>query len=172
MAPNRVGIRGFLFKVVSMAKPKEKYKPFSFESDRSILPRKKDGSLAKDNSANIYNSMLLSKAWHNLSAKQKELYLCCKAQYYGEQKKKSELMTEDEIENGVNADLSKRFTMNKSKWCEIYGLYTENTQRYFYSDMKALVQNGFIIVVENGRYMRTKNIYEFSEAWRGSGVWR
>ena len=154
-----------------MPKKRETYELRAFESERTFLPKKKNGSNIKDTSANIYTSMLLSTAWHNLSSKQKELYLYCKAQYFGESKSAEEHKTYNETVKGENANLSLRFTMNKSKWCEIYHIYTENTKRYFYSDMKALIQNGFVRAVERGKDTFTKNIYEFSDKWREQGVY-
>ena len=155
-----------------MGKKGEKvYIQKTFESEREFLPTKKSGGKVKDVSANIYISMLQSQAWHNLTYKQKELYLYCKAQYYGESKSKNEHLTAKEKECEENIDISKRFTMNKSKWCEIYGLYTESTQRHFYTDMKALIQNGFVKALEKGKRSRTKNIYEFSDKWREQGKW-
>jgi hypothetical protein len=154
------------------SKRKETYIPKTFESERSFLTPKKDGSKATDVSANIYISMLQSMAWHKLTGKQKELYLYCKAQYYGEKKSKKEHLTEDENNCGENIDISKRFTMNKSKWCEIYGIYSSNGQRHFYADMKALIENGFIKVIQNGKSNRTKNIYEYSDKWRELGIYK
>lgn len=155
-----------------MSKKKEKkYTPKEFESEREFLPVNKENIKVKDVSANIYISMLQSKAWHNLTSKQKELYLYCKAQYYGERKSKAEHLTVTEKECEKDIDISKRFTMNKSKWCEIYGLYTNGTQRYFYSDMKALIENGFVQTIEKGKTSRTKNIYEFSGRWKEQGRW-
>lgn len=153
-----------------MSKPKIKYIPRVFESDAELLPKKKNGKKATDVSANIYGSMLLSQAWYNLKGKQKELYLYCKLQYFAESKKKEELLTADERNAGAEPDLSKRFTMNKSKWCEIYHLYTDSTQRRFYEDMKALIEAGFIKVLETNQNTRKKNIYEFSDNWRKLGT--
>jgi hypothetical protein len=155
-----------------MPKKLEVYKPKSFESEVSFLPKTKKKICAKDVSSNIYLSMLMSQAWHDLSLKQKELYLYCKAQYFGEQKKESEHKTNNEIQQEINANLSIRFTMNKSKWCEIYHLYSDSGQRHFYKDMKSLVDNGFIKVVESGKTSRTKNIYEFSDKWREKGAYK
>ena len=160
---------GVFILVCDMAKKKENYVAKAFESEPSFLPKTKNKTSAKDVSANIYLSMLMSQAWHNLTLKQKELYLYCKAQYYGEAKTPQEHKTNNEIENDINANLQVRFTMNKSKWCEIYHLYSESGQRHFYEDMNALVENGFIKVVESGKTSRTKNIYEFSDRWRLQG---
>lgn len=150
---------------------KEIYKPRAFESEPTFLPQNEKGKHNTDTSANIYISMLQSQAWHNLTYKQKELYLYCKAQQFGETKKKSEHLTEYEKENKIDVDLSKRFTMNKSKWFNIYGLYTKNSQRHFYKDIKALIDNGFVIAVEKGQITRTKNIYEYTDKWRSLGKW-
>ena len=152
-----------------MPRNKNIYEPKTFESDKRLLPKNRNGTHIQDTSANIYTSMLLSAAWHKLSSKQKELYLYCKAQYFGESKSAEEHKTNNEIQNGTNANLQIRFTMNKSKWCEIYHIYTENTKRYFYSDMQALIDNGFVNRVERGKNTFTKNIYEFSDKWREQG---
>ena len=155
-----------------MPKKRAVYEPKSFESDAMILPKTKKKLCPKDVSANIYLSMLLSQSWHELSLKQKELYLYCKAQYYGEKKSENEHKTNNEIQKGIDANLSIRFTMNKSKWCEIYHIYSSNAQRHFYEDMKVLAEKGFISVVENGKQSRTKNIYEFSDKWREKGAYK
>lgn len=155
-----------------MSKRKTKYIPKSFESQANFLPKKRNGNNATDVSANIYISMLMSKAWHNLTEKQKELYLYCKAQYYAEKKTNSEHLTIQEKELKTNASIEMRFTMNKSKWCDIYGIYSENGKRHFYKDIQALVDNGFIDIIQNGKTNRTKNIYEFSDKWATLGQWK
>lgn len=107
---------------------------------------------SSDTSANIYMSMLLSDAWRALTAHQQRLYLYCKAQYYAEKKKPR--------------DDALCFTMNQSKWCGLYGMYTKSNARSFYRDMTALIQYGFVICVECGASSRTKSIYRFSDAWQ------
>lgn len=52
---------------------KKKYVPKAFESGK-----------AGDVSANIYASMMQSKAWNNLTNNAKVLYLYMKLQYYGQ----------------------------------------------------------------------------------------
>lgn len=109
-----------------------------------------------DISSNIYMSMLTSPAFRDLSAQQVTLYLYCKAQYYGEKKK-------------PNND-SLCFTMNKSKWSGLYGLYDGNNGRGFRRDMEALIEHGFITCVECGAVTRTKSIYRFSSEWQRWGT--
>lgn len=110
--------------------------------------------ISSDTSANIYVSMLTSKAWIDLTKNAKVLYLYCKAQYYAEKKKPN--------------NNSLQFTMNKSKWNSMYKIYTNQNQ--FYKDMGMLIEHGFIKCIENGSNTRTKNIYEFSSMWKNYGT--
>ncbi|MDL2232248.1 hypothetical protein LJC63_01540 [Ruminococcaceae bacterium OttesenSCG-928-L11] len=128
-----------------MGRRKKEYTKQSYEST----------GISWDTSANIYISMLQSKAWAELTAKQQVLYLYCKAQRYAEKKKPS-------------GDLS--FTMNRSKWCDLYGLYTVANNRMFYRDMAALIGRGFIICLECGAITRTKSVYAFSDMWQNYGT--
>ena len=131
-----------------MSRRKESYKPKSFESDQN----------KSDTSANIYMSMLLSDNWQKLSKNAQILYIYCKAQYYAEKNKpKSQLRQLTEQEQ------RQCFTMNKSKWQSLYGIYSN--ERQFYKDMNMLIENGFIELVENGKNTRTKSIYMLSNKW-------
>lgn len=107
---------------------------------------------SNDTSANIYVSMLLSAAWRALTAQQQRLYLYCKAQLYAEKQKPN------------NDHLC--FTMNQSKWAELYGLYEKSNAKGFYRDMSALIEKGFITCVQCGAITRTKSIYRFSSMWQ------
>lgn len=152
-----------------MSKKKGEYQPYKFESELSFTPKKKQGK-RKDVSSNIYYSMLVSNAWRKLTPKQKELYLFCKLQYFGQSLNAKTLRTEKEKDED-NVDISKRFVMNKELWLKEYGIYSESGQRHFYTDMQALIDNGFIMVIANGKNARKKNIYEFSDKWVNSGKW-
>lgn len=133
-----------------MSKKRTKYIPKSFESIGN----------ASDTSANIYMSMLLSDSWNRLTKNQQILYVYCKAQYYAEKKKpKPQILILSEEEKLLC------FTMNKGKWCELYRIYANGGQERFKKDMQALIDNGFIELVENGKTNRTKNIYKFSSKW-------
>lgn len=132
-----------------MSRAKIKYKKKSFESDGN----------SSDISANIYMSMLQNKNFKQLSDKQVRLYLYCKAQYYTEKRKPR---TNIELGGETSEEF---FTMNENKWKNLYGLYTENTRRYFYKDMSRLIELGFIDKVESGQHTRTSNIYKFSDRW-------
>lgn len=125
-----------------MNKKRKLYQKKPFESEGS----------SSDTSSNIYMSMLLSPAFRDLTAQQARLYLFCKAQYYAEKQKPN------------NDPLC--FTMNKSKWSGLYGLYDENNGRGFRRDMAALIEHGFITCQECGAITRTKSIYCFSSEWQ------
>lgn len=111
---------------------------------------------SNDTSANVYMSMLLSAAWRALTAQQQRLYLYCKAQLYAEKQKPN------------NDPFC--FTMNQSKWAELYGLYEKSNAKGFYRDMSALIEKGFITCVECGAITRTKSIYRFSSMWQNYGT--
>ncbi len=129
-----------------MSRKRKLYEKKGFESDGK----------PSDTSANLYMSMLVSPAWKNLSAQQKVLYLYCKGQFYGEKTKP-----------GGNGEC---FTMNKSKWCTLYGLYDSNNGKGFRRDMEQLIEKGFITCVECGAATRTKSIYRFSDKWKLYGT--
>lgn len=137
---------------------KKQYQPRTFESYPAIIDPKK----ASDTSANIYNSMLLSPAWMDLTPKQKELYLVCKAQMYG-QKRRPKI---DE-ENGVGKTA---FFMNRFIWGDTYKLYKlGSNERAFYRDMNALIDHGFIRCVYSGQHNKSKSVYDYSDRWRWFG---
>lgn len=125
--------------------PKAKKKPYRKQSFESI-------GISSDTSANIYMSILLSVAWRELTANQQRLYLYCKAQYYAEKRKPH--------------DNPFAFTMNRSKWCNLYGLYVDTNGEGFRRDRDALIRHGFIRVIENGETTRTKTVYEFWDMWQ------
>jgi hypothetical protein len=131
-------------------KNKQKYVPKSFESTGS----------SSDTSANIYVSMLMSERWQSLTKNAQVLYVYCKAQYYAEKKKPT-----PQVKEVTESERTKCFTMNKSKWKDLYGIYKSDNGQ-FNKDMKMLIENGFVKIVENGSITRTKTIYCFSDEWR------
>ena len=131
----------------------KKYIPQGFESF----------GYSNDTSANIYLSMLVSPAWLALTKNAQILYVYCKSQYYAERRKPI-----PQIRQLNDTQLKRCFTMNKSKWLDIYHIYNSEYGQ-FYKDMAMLVEQGFIEVVESGKSNRTKSIYMFSDKWREKG---
>lgn len=130
-----------------MAKKRIKYIKRGFESD----------GRSDDVSANIYFSMITHSKFIQLTGRQLKLYLVCKLQYYKQSK--------HPIDSAGNTD-SSYFYMNRELWQNVYQLYSPNTQRHFYTDMQALIDLGFIELVESGKFSRTKNIYKLSDKWQ------
>lgn len=134
-----------------MSKRKERYVPKTFESMGN----------SNDVSANIYMSMLMSKNWMALTKNQQVLYLYCKAQLYAEKRKPKPMIIQlSESEQNL------LFTMNRSKYVSLYKLYSEGNRQSFKKDMMALINLGFIELVEDNHNTRRKNIYKLSSLWR------
>jgi len=126
---------------------KPQYQKKSFEST----------GVSWDTSANIYMSILLSEAWRALTPAQAKLYLYCKAQLYAEKNKPITI-------DGETRD--EYFTMNRHKWCRLYGLYKDNNREGFHRSMDALIEKGFVELIQSGKTNRTKNIYALSSKWQ------
>lgn len=140
---------------------KKKYHPKAFESLGDTYTDA-TGHKRTDTSANIYESMLTSDAWKDLSFRQRALYTVCKAQYYGKRKPGKDF---PELPDVQGDDC---FYMNAAA-VERYGIYTKNMHREFYGDLKALCVHGLITCVSNGRANKSRSIYRFSAAW---GTWK
>jgi len=123
--------------------------------------------VSSDTSANIFASMMTSDAWMTLTASQKLLYVYCKAQYFGEKRKPKLLEGVSGLED-KSPDLI--FTMNKAKWCGLYGLYKGNNDKGFIRDMSALIDKGFVRCLIDGAVNRTRSVYEYSSMWRKYGT--
>lgn len=120
----------------------------------------KSGKQKGDTTANIYESMLRSEAWKDLSSKQQVLYLYCKAQYYGKAKPGSDFPDIPELQG------DELFYLNRELVVSEYELYSEGNRTKFYRDMKALEEHGFIQTVINGKRKHTRNIYKFVADWQ------
>lgn len=128
---------------------KKTYRPKSFESFGK----------SNDTSANLYESMLLSAAFMDLTPKQRLLYVYMKAQYYGKRKPGKD---NPDIENLQGDDL---FYFPRTL-AEKYNLYTRSNNRQFYNDIKAIEEHGFIKTISSGKATKTKSIYKFVGAWK------
>ena len=125
-----------------MAK-KKKYQKKDFESTGANY----------DVSANIYLSMVKSKAWLSLTKNQRLLYVYLKLQYYSQKRK-------------PDKDNKEMFYFNQTKWLNEYKLYSEGNKKSFYNDMEQLIIKGFIDCVSSGKTTREKNIYQYSSRWQ------
>lgn len=141
-----------------MSRGRKKYVPKRFESKGEKFIDE-NGKLRADTSANIYESLLLSDSFRDLSDRQKMLYIVAKAQYYGHRKPEKDY---PEIELFQGADV---FYLN---WNAVkrYGLYKDSMHSNFYKDMSALIEHGFIQRLSSGKGNRKKSIYKFSADWQ------
>ena len=94
--------------------------------------------------------MLQSYAWMQLTPQAQRLYLYMKLQKYGQKP--------------LEGYPSDTFVFNKAMYIKVYKLY--KTWKQFDRDCKQLIEWGFIRVVENGQFTRTKNVYQFSPEWQ------
>ena len=122
---------------------KKKYQKKDFEST----------GVGYDVSANIYLSMMKSKAWEALTKNQRILYLYLKMQYYSQKRK-------------PNKDDKSMFYFNQTKWMNEYQLYSEGNKKSFYNDIEQLIIKGFIDCVSSGKTTRERNIYKYSSRWQ------
>lgn len=132
-----------------MGNRKKSYTPKAFEST----------GRSNDTSANIYESMLLSAAYQDLNIRQRQLYVCMKAQYYGKRKPGKDYQEIDLLQGD---DLF-YFPMSLA---EKYALYTRENHKQFYNDIKVIENHGFIQTVSNGKSTKSRSIYKFSGDWR------
>ena len=107
-------------------KTRKKYKPKDFEST----------GVSNDTSANIYESMLQSTAWKDLKPRERQLYIYCKAQYYGKRKPAKDFPDIPQVQS------EECFYLNLSLVVS-YGIYTRNGNKEFYQDMKKLEEHGY-----------------------------
>ena len=142
-----------------MGKRRKSYEPQPFEHD----PRYKQVSGAHNTAfLQLYESMLMSLAYHKLSPRAMMLYNYCKLQQY-RQKPEDKREYPEEYRRDHQF-----FVMNKARWQKLYKLYT-NPQS-FYDDMSLLIHYGFIDCVECGHNTREKTLYKFSHRWTVYGT--
>lgn len=96
----------------------------------------------------IFAAMMESYAWSQLTNNARVLYLYMKLQLYGAKP----------IE-GRDSDC---FYFNQALF--MGKLYTNKAQ--FRKDRDMLIKYGFIELVENGEFTRTKSIYKYSSKWK------
>lgn len=114
---------------------------------------------ARDTSANIYESMLKSAAFQDLSKNQRLLYMYMKAQYYGKRKPGRDF---PDVEKMQGDD---KFYFNLSLAVD-YGLYARGGRKQLYADIKAIEAHGFIKTISKGRGDHTRSIYQFVGEWK------
>lgn len=128
-----------------MSKQKKKQPLFKdFESSR------KDGRFVK-----IAWDMIQSIAYQELTISQRQLYFEIKAEY----------LPEKSVKGVIQPANDKNIMFPSSKWKPLY----KGNQRKWEADRNALIERGFIRIVESGKTTRTPNIYELIDDWKSYG---
>ncbi len=99
----------------------------------------------------ICRDMTKSKAWLDLSLRQRQLYFEFKSKF------RVNLKTLETNQDNIS--------IPKSEAIKMYG-----DLRTFRKDIDALIEHGFIYQKESGFNTRTVNIYAFSEKWKDYGT--
>ncbi len=126
---------------------------------RYIPKRFESAGTNKDTSANIYESMLLSDAWKDLTDKARYVYLCCKAQYYGKRKPAKDFPEMEQFQSEMCFYFSKKDFVK-------YAICTQGNEGRTYKHIDSLIQHGFIECISNGQAHKKKSIYKFSHKWQ------
>lgn len=103
--------------------------------------------------AKITQDMMNNVAWQALTLRQRGLYLHLKSKYT------------QRVEHGIIINSNEKdISIPASEAKILYG-----DLRTFRKDMDALIECGFIDLIESGRNTRTCNIYGFSDRWKNYG---
>lgn len=128
---------------------KRRYEKKSFES-----------ATPKDTSVCIYESMLISDAFMDLSKNQRLLYIYVKKQLWSKNRppKNKNLELDERCGDEAvyfNLDLAIK-----------YNLYSKNNKNSFYADLEMLIDHGFLEEIVHGENQFQKSIYKLSPYWR------
>lgn len=145
-------------------KKRRKYAPKKFESqgfgDQKMTYTDRFGKKRSDSFCMVFESLLQSAAYTDLSDKQKALYIVCTSQLYGHRKPEKDHKDVPELQGD---DV---FYLNWREVHERYGMYSQNNHGRFYKDMKVLQEHGFIKQIASGKSQHKKSIWQFDWQWQ------
>ena len=102
----------------------------------------------------LHHDLMDSKAFHDLSARAKVLYLYCVRESHG-------AATRDDVERHDERLLY----MNKALRTQLHELYPPSDTRMFEEHMSELIGHGFIDVAYRGYKSRERSVYRLSSRW-------
>ena len=111
---------------------------------------------SKSGFVQLFYDLLGSEAFHDLTPKQKLLYVYCARESHGRAM----------ADHGGDERL---FYMNRALRVECHGLYAEGDKRGFERDMQALIEHGFVDCVQSNYKSRERNLYRLSARWNAWG---
>ncbi len=110
----------------------------------------------------VYDDLLDSASFHDLTARQVRLYLYCVRESHG-------AAMRDNAKNGGTGD-QRLFYMNQSLRTDVHELYPKSDTRGFERDMQSLIEHGFVDCVKSGYAGREKSVYRLSARWHEWGL--
>lgn len=108
-------------------------------------------------------SLHLSEAFQSLKNRQKMLLISMMQQKTGYRKPSQEIAEDSPYYDKVKGEYCFFFPYRTA--IEFCPEYTNNHSR-LYSDIKVLIDRGFIEVVYSGKTSKTKSVYRYSEKWK------
>lgn len=143
---------------------RKKYIPKKFESQSFGDPRMKYtdsfGKNRTDSFCMVFDSLLESAAFKDLTDKQRYIYILCVSQFYGHRKPEKDYKDIDEVQG------KDKFYLNWREVHERYGMYSEGNHSRFYKDMQALQEHGFIRQISSGKAQHKKSVWQFDWHWQ------
>lgn len=136
----------------------KKYEAQSF-GDPQLRYTDKFGKKRTDSFCMLWDSLIQSPAYIDLTPVQKNVYLLCVQQLYGHRKPEKDYK-EPEFQGD---DI---FYLNWREVHERYGMYSAGNHSRFYKDMKALEDHGFIKKISSGKNHHKKSIYQMTGLWQ------
>lgn len=116
-----------------------------------------------DTFTRIYESVLISEAFQDLSPQVQMLYICMRAQYYGKRKPNREYDESFILWDQIKTDDC--FFFSRHMASKYMKKYEKNSSR-LYRDIKVLEEHGFIETVFSGKSSKSKSVYKYSDKWK------
>ena len=128
------------------------------------------GKEKTDTTVNISMSMLTSAAYCDLTARQRQLYLIAKAQFFGAVSRPAK--DYPDIEQYQLYQGRGYFYLNHALVSDVFKLYPKSDHKAFYRDVKELESHGFIERVSNtdrqtvDKTNKQRTIFRYTESWK------
>lgn len=110
----------------------------------------------------LYDSMLESHAWQDLSPQAQALYTYCVRNSHGQATR------DDAQRTGGRGDV-RLFYMSHGDAVG-FGLYASSDYRGLPRDVDSLIAHGFVDLIWSGQTSRARNIYRLSSRWKKWGT--
>ena len=118
-----------------------------------------NGQKRRDSFCRVFDSLLLSDAFKDLSPRQKVLLISMTSQRFGHRKPERVYPDNPSVHGEA-------FFFFSWRDAQLYGLYPASCSSAFYKDMNVLIEHGFIKKTVSGKATHTRNILEFIPDWK------